>query len=355
MLPQILIYNLRVKINLIKHVLLTLFLLLFFSSPSFANKFPPPRTLTVYCSNSFANDWMQIGHPIKRAFEFKCNCKLELIILDDGTAALSRIALEEKNSPADIIIGIDSSLLEKAKQSGLFAPSNVSLENLNLPIEWDDEYFVPYNYAYLAFIYNESKLKNPPQSLQELIDYPDKNFKIAIQDPRTSSSGLGLLLWIKKIYKDQSINAWIKLKKKILTITKGWSGSYSLFNYGEVDMVLSYNTSPAYHMMAENNNNIKAASFKEGHYLQIELVGKLKNSKEPELADQFMQFILSHSFQKLIPINNFMLPVINLGSDMPKEYNKIFIPSEIHIIPAEDFNKNKNLWIKEWLEALSKD
>lgn len=338
-----------------KYISLMLFLLFFISHPTLSLEKPSKRTLTIYCNNSFANDWMQIGHPIKRAFEFEHDCKLELVVLNDSATAVSRVILEGDNSTADIIIGLDLNLLEKAKKSNLFAPSNVSLKDLDLPIEWDDEYFIPYNYAYLAFVYNSQKLKNPPKSFQELIDYPDKNFKIAIQDPRSSPGGLGLLLWIKAIYKDKSIETWVKLKKKILSITKGWTGSYSLLNYGEVDMVLSYNTSPAYHMMAENNNNIKAAAFEEGHYLQVELAGRLKSSKEPELADKFMSFILTKSFQKLIPINNIMLPVINLGSDMPTEYNKIFIPTEILTISAEEINKNKSLWIKEWLEALSRD
>ncbi len=334
---------------------LLLLLFLFLSNFAFAKDLCNLRTLTIYCNDSFANDWMQIGHPIKRAFEFQCNCKVELVSLNDISSILSRIILEGKNSPADLVIGIDSNLIEKARESGVFEPLNISIENLNLPIKWSDNYFIPYDYAYLAFVYNSKKLKNPPQSFQELIDYPDKDFKIIIQDPRTSPDGLGLLLWIKSIYHDKSDEVWKKLRKKILTVTKRWSESYSLFTYGEADMVLSYNTSPAYHLMVEDNDDIRAAEFKEGHYLQIELIGKLKNSKEPELADQFIKFALSHAFQRLIPINNFMLPVIDLGKDMPKEYNKIFTPKEAYMLPIEELTKYRDPWIKEWLNALTKD
>ena len=143
MLPLLTEKRNKVRITLTN--LLLLFLLFFVSNSSFAQKPPPIPTLTVYCSNSFANDWMQIGHPIKRAFEFQCNCKLNLVILSDGITAVSKIALEGNKSSADIIIGLDSNQAEKAKESGLFAPSNVSLEKLNLPIEWTDEYFIPYN------------------------------------------------------------------------------------------------------------------------------------------------------------------------------------------------------------------
>ncbi len=328
-----------------------LLFLVFISSVSFAKE--KPHTLTIYCNDSFANDWMQIGHPIKRAFEFQCNCKVEFVTLSEGSDGLSRIMLEGKNSAADLVVGLDMALIEKFKQSGLFVPLHITPEHLNLPIKWTDTYFIPYNYAYLAFVYNAKKFKNPPKSFHDLINHSDENFRIAIQDPRTSSTGLGLLLWIKSLYPNNSQEVWHKLKKKILTITKGWSESYSLFTQGEADMVLSYNTSPAYHMLSEDTDDIKAAEFTEGHYLQIELIGKLKYSKEPKLADQFVKFVLSHSFQRLIPMNNFMLPVIDLGKDMPKEYNKIFTPSKVFII--ESTQAERKLWIKEWLKALSKD
>lgn len=333
--------------------LLLLFLLL--SNITLAKEASPLRTLVIYCNESFASDWMQIGHPIKRAFEFQCNCKVEFVVLSDGTTTLSRAMLEGNKSRADLVVGLDISLIEKAKGSGIFAPLNISTNNLNLPIKWSDPYFIPYDYGYLAFIYNSAKLKNPPKSLQELIDYPNKNFKIIIQDPRTSLTGFSLLLWIKSLYPNNSVEIWRQLKKKILTVTKSWSESYSLFMHEEVDMVLGYTTSPIYHMMAENNPDIRATEFKEGHYLQVELIGKLKSSKEPELADQFIKFVLSPSFQHLILVNNFMLPVINLGDNIPKEYNSTFTPTKVFIVTSDELKEKRSIWIKEWLKALSKD
>lgn len=77
---------------------------------------------------------------------------------------------------------------------------------------------------------------------------PDQ--KIVIEDPRTSTPGLGLVLWVKSIYGDKTADAWSKLAPKVLTVTPGWSEAYSLFTKGEAEMVLSYTTSPAYHMIA---------------------------------------------------------------------------------------------------------
>ena len=77
---------------------------------------------------------------------------------------------------------------------------------LNLPIEWKSEIFVPYNYGYFAFVYNNKKLKNPPKSMDELLNITDA--RIVIQDPRTSTPGLGLLTWMKILYGDNAQENW---------------------------------------------------------------------------------------------------------------------------------------------------
>lgn len=57
--------------------------------------------------------------------------------------------------------------------------------------------------------------------------------------------------------------------------------------------MLSYTSSPGYHILADKKDNYAAAIFDEGHYLQVEVAAKLKSSKQPELAQQFMQFMLT--------------------------------------------------------------
>ena len=66
-------------------------------------------------------------------------------------------------------------------------------------------------------------------------------------------------------------------------------------------MVLSYTTSPAYHLIAESDDTKAAALFDEGHYLQVEVAGKLAATDQPELADQFLAFMLTDAFQSVIP------------------------------------------------------
>ena len=92
-------------------------------------------------------------------------------------------------------------------------------------------------------------MPTPPTSLDALVN-GDAAQKIVLQDPRTSTPGLGFMLWMKSVYGDKSKQAWSKLKDRVLTVTPGWSEAYGLFTKGEAPMVLSYTTSPAYHQNA---------------------------------------------------------------------------------------------------------
>ena len=165
-------------------------------------------------------------------------------------------------------------------------PHELDTSKLDLPVPYSDDTFVPFDYSYFAFVYNSDRVKNVPDSFEALASMP-KDFKIVMQDPRSSTTGLGLLLWVKSVYGDKAGEYWKRLAPYILTITKGWSEAYGLFLKDEADMVLSYTTSPAYHMVEENRTNIKAATFTEGHYGQIEVAAILKSTKQKDLTKVF--------------------------------------------------------------------
>ena len=307
------------------------------------------NTLTIYTYDSFVSDWGP-GPIIKKKFEDKFKIHLEFVTVDSAATLLTKVILEGSSSKADIVLGLDMNLLDEANKSNLFFKH--SLEHLiniiDLPIEWESENFTPYNYGYFAFVYNNKKFTNPPNSMEELINNTDA--RIVIQDPRTSTPGLGLLTWIKAIYGNKAGDAWEKLNKKIISVTKGWTDAYyNIFLAGEADMVLSYTTSPAAHIMFENNYDYSAINFSEGNYITIEFAGILKSSKNKLLAKKFLRFMLTEDFQSIIPLTNIMYPVIKIN-DLPEAYKSLEIPKVLQIDPTI-INTNKEDWIEEWLNA----
>lgn len=317
-------------------------ILLFFISSSLAAK----PVLTIYATSSFASDWGP-GPAIKQAFEQECHCKVNILGIDDGATLLNRLRMEGEKSKADIILGLDNNLLTVAQQTGLFQELNIDTSALALPKKWHNTYFIPYDYGYFAFIYNQEKLATPPISLRELIE--NQQLKIIYQDPRTSVVGFGLLLWLEKVYGAQSAEAWHSLAKHTVTVTKGWSEAYGLFLKGEADLVLSYTTSPAYHLIDENDHRFQAAKFSEGHYIQIETAGIVKSSQQPELAEQFMRFMLTPAFQRHIATRNWMYPVINLP--LPTAFNQLINVETSLEFSSEQIAKQRHNWIKVWQNA----
>lgn len=320
--------------------------LLLLSAPALAAK----PVLTVYTYDSFSADWGP-GPAIKKAFEAQCGCELKYVALEDGVSLLNRLRMEGKNSKADVVLGLDNNLLQAAEQTGLFAKAPKTAARLTVPGGWDNTTFVPYDYGYFAFVYDKNKLKNPPKSLDELIN-SDQKWKVIYEDPRTSTPGLGLMLWMQKVYGDKAPQAWEKLAKKTVTVTKGWSEAYGLFLKGESDLVLSYTTSPAYHIVEEKKDNYAAADFTEGHYMQVEVAGQLANSQQPKLAEEFMKFVTTEDFQKVIPAGNWMYPVIN--TPLPDAFKQLTIPAKSLQYSAQDVATHRSQWIQAWQNAVSR-
>jgi thiamine transport system substrate-binding protein len=190
----------------------------------------------------------------------------------------------------------------------------------------------------------------PPKSFAELAA---SDLKIVIQDPRSSTPGLGLLLWVKAAHGVGAAAVWEALADNIVTVTPGWSEAYGLFLDGEADMVLSYTTSPAYHLIAESDDTKAAALFEEGHYLQVEVAGKLAATDQPELADRFLAFMGSEAFQSVIPTTNWMYPAVAPAAGLPEGFDR-FRPAKSLLMSPEEAEAARDAALAEWQAALAK-
>jgi len=305
--------------------------------------------LTVYTYDSFVPGWGP-GPAIEAAFEAECACDLRFVAAGDGAALLARLQLEGARSPADVVLGLDTNLTARALATGLFAPHGQTARN-DLPTPYDDTHFLPFDWSWFAFVHDTTKLPNPPKSFEELAA---SDVKIIIQDPRSSTPGLGLVLWVKAAYGDRSGEIWEGLADNIVTVTPGWSEAYGLFLEGEADMVLSYTTSPAYHLIAENDATKSAAPFTEGHYMQIEVAGKLASAPQPELADRFLAFMATDGFQGVIATTNWMYPAHTPASGLPEGFETLHRPEVSLLIASEDVPATMEGAVEEWRAALAR-
>ena len=312
---------------------------------------PDRPTLTVFTYDSFAGEYGP-GGTVKQRFEADCDCALNWVAIDDAGTLLARLKLEGSTSTADVVLGLDTNLMAAARKSGLFAPHGIDTSDLDLPLPWSDDTFVPFDWGWFAFVYDSKRLGAAPESLAELIADEDGP-TLVIQDPRTSSPGLGLLLWLREVYGDRAAQAWRKLKPRIVTVTRGWSEAYGMFLAGEADMVLSYTTSPAYHLAVEGEDRYRAAVFSEGHAMQVEVAGIVASTDQPELARRFMTFMLSDGFQSAIPEGNWMYPARLPDSGLPDAFDQLSAPQQSLLTSPETVGAKRGEWIDEWLNAMT--
>jgi thiamine transport system substrate-binding protein len=276
--------------------------------------------LTVYAPDYFASEWGP-GPAIAAAFEEATGETLEYVTGD----LLPRLRLEGERTHADVVIGLSTDTMELARRTGLFAPHGVEIDGLTMPIDWTDDTFVPFNWSHLAFVYDIDRMAVGPDSFQALLEAPD-DLRIVVQDPRTSVSGLALGLWVRQVFGEDSAEAWAALAPKIVTVTQGWSEAYGMFTEGEADMVLSFTTSPAYHVIAEDDATVKAAIFDEGHYVIVESAGMTRGTDQLELARTFLDFVLSPEFQSIIPEGNWSFPAKLPREELPLGFTQLEMP-----------------------------
>ncbi|WP_458792167.1 thiamine ABC transporter substrate binding subunit [Yoonia sp. MH D7] len=302
--------------------------------------------LTVLTYDSFTSEWGP-GPAIEVAFEEICACDLQFVGAGDGAALLARLQLEGPRTDADIVLGLDTNLTASARETNLFGPHGVTAE-FNLPVAWDDAEFLPFDWGYFAFVGNKGE--TAPTSLRALAD---SDVKVVIQDPRSSTPGLGLLMWVQAAYGDDALALWADLADNIVTVTPGWSEAYGLFLQGEADGVLSYTTSPAYHLIAEDDGSKVAWLFDEGHYIQVEVAAKLAGTDQPELADQFMAFMVSDAFQSIIPTTNWMYPAVMPADGLHDGFDDLVTPSKSLLFSSEDALALRAEALDKWRTALS--
>ena len=304
--------------------------------------------LTVLTYDSFTSEWGP-GPAVEKAFEATCACDLQFVAAGDGAALLARIQLEGAASEADVVLGLDTSLTAAAAATQLFAPHGKS-PALNLPVDYADPLFLPFDWGWFAFVYDKTKVTDVPRTFETLAA---SDLKIVIEDPRSSTPGLGLLLWVKAAYGDRAAEIWKGLADNIVTVTPGWSEAYGLFLEGEADMVLSYTTSPAYHLIAESDDAKAAALFDEGHYMQVEVAGKLAASDQPDLADKFLDFMLTDAFQSAIPQTNWMYPAVTPAAGLPEGFDT-FRPAKSLLLTPAEAQAARDPALAEWQAALAR-
>jgi len=301
------------------------------------------KKVVVYTYHSFSDEW-GAGPKIAELFEAKYGIKVEYAECPDSGQILPKAILEKDDPYADVIIGLDNNLAVQAYESGVLTPyvpssyKDIDYKffadvNPSQKIQSEEDVkkakiiLTPYDYSHFAFIFN-TKSEIPAPTCLEDLTLPVYAKKIIIMDARTSTPGLGFKTWVDKVYGDKADDYMKRLEPSLLTVAPSWSVGYGMFTDGEAPLVISYTTSPAYHVEYDEGDENQALLFTDGHVMQVEGAGIVKDAKNKKAAELLIDFLVSEEAQNVIPVTQWMFPV-NKTVKLPASYEKAApIPSK---------------------------
>lgn len=312
-----------------------------------------PATLTVYAYDSLTAEYGLLPNVLK-SFEEQNNAQVEVVSFSDTGSMLNQLILEKDAPKADIVMGLDNVDYVEASKNNVLAPYTPERAS-DIPEDlWFDKEFTmtPFDYGYIGFVYDSEQITfSEPISLADLAG-PAYADKVIIEQAGASSPGTQLLLWTNAALGEEQADAfWLNMSKNVFQVAPDWSTAYyTLFLGGEAPIVLSYLTSPAYHIDQEGTYQYKTIPIKEGYIRQIEGVSVVAGSDQPDLAGDFIDYILEDSVQNAIPTTQWMMPIFGDPATWPQAYTEITTPSaaESLQVPAEDIKTNLPTWIQEY-------
>jgi thiamine transport system substrate-binding protein len=321
-------------------------------------------TLTVVTHDSFS-----VSEGVISKFEQDNNARVVFLKSGDAGVALNKVILTKGNPLGDVFFGVDNTFLSRALAEGIFEPyasPNISSvpESYRLdgtsqatPVDFGD---VCINYDIAWF---QSKSIRVPETLEDLTNPIYKDL-LVVENPATSSPGLAFLLaTIAHFGEDGYINYWQSLKDNGVVIASDWNSAYySNFSAssgkGSQPMVVSYASSPAAEVIFADppRKDAPTASItgKDTCFRQIEFAGILIGTQKEALAQKFIDFLLSKSFQEDIPLQMFMYPVDPTAA-LPKEFTAFAQNAEQPAsMDPKMIAENRERWIRDWTEKILK-
>ena len=323
---------------------------------------PQPRTLQVMTHDSF-----DISEEIITAFEEEHDATVEILQAGDAGVVLNQAILSRDNPLADVLYGVDNTLLSRALDEDILVtyrsslleeiPDHLELDPLHraLPVDYGDV-CLNYDKAWFA-----ERGLTPPTGLEDLVK-PEYRELTVVENPATSSPGLAFLLATVGHFGETGsytyLDYWADLRANDVLAVEGWEDAYwGQFTYGsggegQRPIVVSYASSPPVEVhFAETpfEEAPTAAVVGAGScFRQVEFVGILKGAQNRKLAQDWVDYMLSAEFQEDIPLHMFMFPA-NQNAHLPEVFAEFAaIPQRPAEVDYADIGANREAWVEAW-------
>ncbi len=342
------------------------FLITIFAILATSCKTPLPtetRVLTIMTHDSFS-----ASEEVIAAFKEQYGVDVQFLEAGDAGTTVNKAALSKDSPMADVLYGVDNTFLSRALDEEIFEPYASPLladipdkfklddQNRALPVDFGD---VCLNYEKAYFEENDLE---PPSNLEDLLK-PEYKGLVAVENPATSSPGLAFLFaTIGHFGEDGYLDYWQSLVENEVKIVNDWETAYyAEFSQwgGEYPIVVSYGSSPPFEVIfAEEALDAPPTAAVTGPgscFRQIEFVGILAGTPNRDLAEKWIDFMLSPAFQEDIPLNMYVFPV-NQNAELNETFAKhLAIPAEPATLAPSQIAAKREEWIQAWTEEVLRD
>ena len=320
--------------------------------------------LRVYTYSALASSW-GAGPELIREFTQTCECRVTFVDVKEGGLILQRLMFERESSHADVILGLDQPHVREALKnfefktisSGTMGVSDSEIDSRistwwlvsdrMMAFDWAPMTFITRGLQNLMSRLNSKGLGangavSTPTSLKEFLSSVNEPW--ALPNPRTSTVGLNFLLWLHA----ENPSEWEQILKgsQIKDVTPSWSQSYALFQKGNFAMALGFLSSLLFHHRVEKDRLYEGVPFKE-YPVHIEYMAIPQYCKNCELAQKFVQFMISPKAQAILWQKNFMFPILSREF----RHNDLNDLKEFSVISVEKWDKalsEQELVLQKW-------
>jgi thiamine transport system substrate-binding protein len=316
--------------------------------------------LTVMTHDSFS-----ISEQVLNAFTETSGIEVRFLKSGDTGTAVNKAILAKDKPLADVFYGVDNTFLSRALEEGIF-------ENYESPLltdipdhfELDPQYgALPVDYGDVCLNYDKTYFADndlsPPENLEDLLKSQYEGL-LVVENPATSSPGLAFLLaTIGHFGESEYLDYWEGLVENNLLVVNDWEiAYYQEFSRagGNRPIVVSYGSSPPFEVIyAESpiDEPPTEAVVSDGAcFRQIEFVGILSGTQNRELAEEWIDFMLSPTFQEDIPLQMFVFPV-NENTILDETFEKhLAVPENPAFVDPEDIANKRETWIQDWTKVV---
>lgn len=302
--------------------------------------------------------------PLLAQFEAEAGVRLAIVKGGDAGEMLNRLILTKARPIADVVFGIDNTLLLKAQAAGVLDPYDGPAARRTSAAALSAE-VVPVDYGYVTINYDRAWFaKNPavplPASLEDLAKPAWRNL-LVVQNPATSSPGNAFLLaTIAGLGEEAAFDWWGRMRANGVKVAKGWSEAYyTEFTRGggTRPLVVSYASSPAaevfYSKEKINEAPTGSLQLKGGVFRQAEGVALVRGGGQRAAAGRFIEFLRSPAVQEALQTSMWMAPV-EPGIPKPEVLRHAAEPSA-HDTPSPQAIAEKGAdWVTRWTRVVLK-